>query len=165
VVTDVEELEDFAVRHLTLWVAIRVVDSRRVAELAASVFSMSYSDGTGATAGSNLSSPSRNITVQVGSVFTLQDDNSVTAQYFQEDFNRVGSDNVLGDKESFWFKLYLYLRDKLEQEFKDFQFRGDNVIVGRIELEKDLNLFAYYDSYPYTISPLSRGILSATGGV
>lgn len=158
--TYLPDLSAFSVRHLTLWCAIQLVELRRISEMGASIFSGNFTDGSGAIAGSNLSSPGQNISVSIGSVFSLTDDNSTTAQYFQEDFNRVGSDNVLGDKESFWFKLYLWLRDKLEREFKDFQFRGDNVIFGRITLEKDLNFNTYFDSYPFTFSAHSRGIIN-----
>lgn len=158
--TDILLLDALTIRHLTLWVAIQLVKLRQVAEFASSAFNLSFSDGSGTVAGSNLSSPGTNITVQVGSVFTLTDDNSVTADYFQADFNRVGSDNVLGDKESFWFKLFLWLRKKLESEFQDFYFRDDNVIYGKITLDKDINFLAYYDSYPYTFSPLARNIMS-----
>jgi len=158
--TDVTLLEPYTVRHLTLWVALNLVDLRRIAEQAATVYQMNWSDGSGQVAGANLNSPGQNVTVQIGNVFTLSDSNAVTNNYFTEDYNRVGSDNVLGDKESWWFKLWLYLRDKLERDYEDFSFRSDNVIKGKITLKKDLNYFAYYDSYPYTLSPLTRNIIS-----
>lgn len=158
--TEIQLLNAVTTRHLTLWVALTIIDLRRIAEQAASVYQLNWSDGSGPVAGANLNSPGENITVNIGSVFTLSDDNSVTSNYFNEDFNRVGSENVLGDKESWWFKLWLYLRDKLEREFSDFSFRGDNVIVGKINLQKDLNYFAYYDSYPYTYSKIARDIIS-----
>lgn len=159
-VTDVLLLESETIQHLTLWIAIELVDFRRVTEQAASVYQLNWSDGSGTVAGANLSSPGQNVTVNIGSVFTLSDDNSTTNNYFSEDFNRVGSDNVLGDKDSWWFKLWLYLRDKLEGLFNDFSFRNNNVIVGNINLVKDLNNFTYYDSYPRTLSSLTRNIIS-----
>lgn len=158
--TDVTELNSETIQHLTLWVALNLVDQRRIAEQAAMIYQMNWSDGSGAVAGANLNTPGQNVTVQIGNVFTLSDSNAVTNNYFSEDFNRVGSDNVLGDKESWWFKLWLYLRDKLERTFGDYSFRGDNVIVGKIILQKDLNYFAYYDSYPFTLSSLTRNIIS-----
>lgn len=156
------ELDNTTVRHLSLWIAIQLVKLRQIAESASSVFSLNFTDGVGAVAGSNMSQPGTSVTVQVGSVFTLTDDNSVTGNYFQEDFNRVGSDNVLGDKESFWFKLFLWLRKHIEGEFADFYFRDDNVIQGGSTLTKDSNFLAYFDSYPYTFSPLARNIMSST---
>lgn len=158
--TEILTLKTPTVRHLSLWCSIQLVDLRRLTEVSASTFSYNFTDGTGAIAGSNLSQPGQNISVSIGSVFSLTDDNSTTAQYFQEDFNRVGSDNVLGDKESFWFKLFLWLRKKLEGEFGDFTFRDDNVIFGKIMLDRDLNSLTYFDSYPFTYSNFNRGIVS-----
>lgn len=157
--TAILELEDWAIRHLILWVSISLVDMRRVAEMSASTFIGNFSDGSGGVAGGSNSQPGTSVTVNVGSVFSLTEDNSVTGKFFNEDFNRVGSDNVLGDKMSFWYRLFLQLRKKIEGQFNDFYFRDDNVINGNITLEKDLNYLAYFDSYPYTFSPISRDIM------
>lgn len=158
--TDVLLLNSDTVQHLTIWVALNLVDARRLAEQANSAFQMNWSDGSGAVAGANLNTPGQNVTVQVGNVFTLTDDNSVLNNYFSEDFNRIGSDNVLGDKESWWFKLWLSLRARLERLFGDFSFRDNNAMQSSMILQKDLNFLAYYDSYPWTLSTLTRNIIS-----
>ena len=157
---DVALMNDYTTRHMILWCAIKLVDMRRIAELAQSAIgSMSFSDGTGVIAGTGIDAPGLSVQVNIGSVFTLSDDNSVTAGYFQEDFNRIGSDNVLGDKESFWFKLWLSLRAQLESDYQDYYFRESNAMNSQIILERPLNYFSYFDSWPYTWSPYSRNIL------
>jgi hypothetical protein len=56
----------------------------------------------------------------------------------------------------------LYLRGLLEETFGDYSLRKDNVIPGYIQLQRELDFREYFDSYPFTLSPLSRGILSKT---
>lgn len=143
-------------RHLCYRVAYFLVEKRRSYEAAATFIGQSYTDGTGYDA-SNCNTGNGSTTVQIGSVFTLQED--VTTGFFYEDYNRVGSDNTWGDKYSFWFKLMLYLRGKLEEEFGDYSLRPDNIMVSHSSLEKGVNFRSYYDSYPFTLSPLTRGII------
>lgn len=146
-------------KHLAIWVSYYLVDKRRLYENAANQLGQSFTDGSDYTGSGTNSSPT-STTVQIGSVFTVTED---TAQgYFYEDFNRVGSDNVWGDRYSFWYRLMLYLRGLLEETFGDYSLRKDNVIPGYIVLRRELDFRAYYDSYPFTLSPLSRGILSKT---
>lgn len=147
-------------RHLVLWVSYQLVDKRRLCECAAGSIGQSFTDGSDYTGSDISSSMGTTTTTQIGSVFTITED--PTKGYFYEDFNRVGSDNVLGDRYSFWYKLSLYIRDLLEQQFGDFSLRKDNVIPGNIELTRDLDFRSYYDSWPFTLSPLSRGLLSKT---
>lgn len=145
-------------RHMAIWVAYQLVDKRRLYENAANAIGQSFTDGSD-YAGSD--SGSGNVTsVQIGSVFSITEDPSTGFLY--EDFNRVGSDNVWGDRYSFWYKLMVYLRDLLETHFGDYSLRKDNVIPGFVSLRRDLDFRSYYDSYPFTLSPLSRGILSKT---
>jgi hypothetical protein len=162
--TDVALLDSTTIHHLTLWVALNLVDARRLSEQAAMAFQMNWSDGTGPVAGANLNTPGQSVTVNIGSAFSLTDDNSVNSNYFSADFNRIGSDNVLGDKEGWWFKLWLSLRARLERTFNDFSFRDNNAMQSTMTLQKDLNYLAYYESYPYThpyrLSSLARNILS-----
>ncbi len=157
--TAVLELNEASVRHLVLFIAIMDVDKRQLAEYSAEFFNTQFSDGTGMVAGTGFDSNNGGINVSVGSVFSISDDNSITGKHFQEDFNRVGSDNVLGNKNNFWFKLFLWLRDKLEFEYRDYYFRKENVIIGNVDLQKDINFRAYFDSYPFTLSPTTRGII------
>ena len=147
-------------KHLALWVSYQLVGRRRLFEIAAGSIGQSFTDGSDYT-GSDLSdSTGITTTTQIGSVFTITED--PTKGYFYEDFNRVGSENVLGDRYSFWYRLQLWIREQLEEIFGDYSLRKDNVIPGYIELQRELDFRSYYDSYPFTLSPLSRGVLSKT---
>lgn len=147
-------------RHLALWVSYHICEKRRLYESAAGSIGQSFTDGSDYV-GSNVSEGTgTTTTTQIGSVFTITED--PTKGYFYEDYNRVGSDNVLGDRYSFWYKLQLWIRDQLENLFGDYSLRKDNVIPGYISLQRELDFRSYYDSYPFTLSPLSRGILSKT---
>lgn len=147
-------------RHMAIWVSYYLVDKRRLYEAAAGSIGQTFTDGSDYI-GSDLSSATgTTTTTQIGSVFTITED--PTKGYFYEDFNRVGSDNVLGDRYSFWYRLQLWLRDLLEQQFGDYSLRKDNVIPGYVSLQRELDFRSYYDSYPFQLSPLSRGILSKT---
>lgn len=147
-------------RHLTLWVSYHICEKRRLYESAAGSIGQSFTDGSDYV-GSNVSEGiGTTTTTQIGSVFTITED--PTKGYFYEDYNRVGSDNVLGDRYSFWYRLQLWIRQQLEEMFGDYSLRKDNVIPGYISLQRELDFRSYYDSYPFTLSPLSRGILSKT---
>lgn len=147
-------------KHLALWVSYHICEKRRLYESAAGSIGQSFTDGSDYV-GSNVSEGTgTTTTTQIGSVFTITED--PTKGYFYEDYNRVGSDNVLGDRYSFWYKLQLWIRDQLENLFGDYSLRKDNVIPGYISLQRELDFRSYYDSYPFTLSPLSRGILSKT---
>lgn len=146
-------------KHLAIWVSYYLVDKRRLYENAANAIGQTFTDGSDYTGSSNATAGTVT-TVQIGSVFNITEDPNTG--YFYEDFNRVGSDNVWGDRYSFWYRLMLYLRDLLETQFGDYSLRKDNVIPGYISLQRELDFRSYYDSYPFTLSPLSRGILSKT---
>lgn len=147
-------------KHLALWVSYHICEKRRLYESAAGSIGQSFTDGSDYV-GSNVSEGTgTTTTTQIGSVFTITED--PTKGYFYEDYNRVGSDNVLGDRYSFWYRLQLWIRDQLENLFGDYSLRKDNVIPGYIELTRELDFRSYYDSYPFTLSPLSRGIVSKT---
>lgn len=148
-------------KHMAIWVSYYLVDKRRLYENAANAIGQSFTDGSDYSGSTDASTGvGTSTTVQIGSVFTITEDPS--QGYFYEDYNRVGSDNVWGDRYSFWYKLMLYLRDLLETQFGDYSLRKDNVIPGYISLQRELDFRSYYDSYPFTLSPLSRGILSKT---
>lgn len=146
--------------HLALWVSYHIVEKRRLYEQAAAAIGQSFSDGTDYVGADLSQSMGTTTTTQIGSVFTISEDPS--KGYFYEDFNRIGSDNVLGDRYSFWYKLQIWLRQQLEDQFNDYSLRKNNVMMGYTELVRELDFRAYYDSYPFTLSPLSRGILSKT---
>ena len=128
-------------------------------ECAAKSVGQVYTDGSNYT-GSEISSVPTQTTVQIGSVFSITENEK--DGYFIEDFNRKGSDNIWGDRYSFWYRLMLYLRDLLENTFGDYSLRKDNVIPGYISLQRELDFREYFDSYPFVLSPLSRGIISKT---
>ena len=146
-------------KHLSLWVSYYLTDKRRLYENAANTIGQTFTDGSNYV-GSSDSTVGTVTTVQIGSVFNVTEDPHTG--YFYEDYNRVGSDNTWGDRYSFWYKLMLYLRDLLETQFGDYSLRKNNVIPGYISLQRELDFRSYYDSYPFTLSPLSRGILSKT---
>lgn len=146
-------------KHLSLWVSYYLVDKRRVYENAAASIGQTFTDGSDYVGISDQGAGTVT-TVQIGSVFNITEDPSTGFLY--EDFNRVGSDNVWGDRYSFWYKLMVYLRDLLETQFGDYSLRKNQVIPGYISLQRELDFRSYYDSYPFTLSPLSRGILSKT---
>lgn len=156
--TDVEKLKCPRPHHLMTWCAYWAVDKRRLSEVASiyldqSAFTGSGNGGMYATANSGA-----NVTVQIGDVFTLQE--SGDSQY--NDGERpwaVGADNVLGDANTFWYKVSLWLRKKLEDLFGDYSLRSSNVMQSQMILEKDSNFYAYFDSFPWTISPYTRGVL------
>lgn len=148
-------------KHMAIWVSYYLVDKRRLYENAANAIGQSFTDGSDYTGSTDASiGVGTTTTVQIGSVFSITEDPS--QGFFYEDYNRVGSDNVFGDRYSFWYKLQLYLRDLLETQFGDYSLRKDNVIPGWISFQRDLDFRSYYDSWPFTLSPLSRGILSKT---
>ncbi len=144
-------------RHLVYWVAYYLVEQRRTYEAASVVIGNTYSDGSNYSSYYGSSSPT-DITVSIGSVFTVRED--PTNGFFLDDYNRLGSDNIWGDKYSFWYKLMLYLRQKMEVEFGYYGLRLSEVMESDIILERPQNFRSYFDSYPFTLSPLSRGIIS-----
>lgn len=146
-------------KHITLWVAYYLVEKRRLYENAASAIGQSFTDGSDYV-GSVGNTAGNTTTVNIGSVFTVTEDPSTG--YFSENFNGIGSDNTWGDRYSFWYKLQLYIRDLLETQFGDYSLRKDTVMQGHVQLERELDFRSYYDSFPFMLSPLSRGILSKT---
>lgn len=156
-VSSLSELDERTVPHMVLWLAWHLVAQRRLYETAAAMLGQSnWSDGSGYF--NNGAAPTTNTTVSVGSVFSMTED--LTSGFIDANFDRIGSRNTLGDAYSFWFRLQVDLRSRLENRYGDYSLRDDEVMVGKIILEQPLNYHAYYDSYPYTLSPLSRGILS-----
>lgn len=156
-VASLAELDGRTVPHLILWVAWHLVARRRLYETAAAMLGQSnWSDGSGYF--NSGAAPTTNTTVSVGSVFSMTED--LTSGFIDSNFDRIGSRNTLGDAYSFWFRLQVDLRSRLENRYGDYSLRDDEVMAGKIIREQPLNYHAYYDSYPYTLSPLSRGILS-----
>lgn len=147
-------------RHLALWLAFYLLEKRRLFELSATTLGQStFSNGSGDIGLVTAASGTSSLTMSIGDVFSLSD-NPSGGSSLDEGFNRPGADNIFGDKDSFWYRNQCYVREMFERLFGDFSLRPNQVMFGTIELEKDLNYYAYFDSYPYTISPFTRGILS-----
>lgn len=155
----VEKLHRPSEKHLVIWVSYWIVDKRRVYEMASKKLGLSFTDGTDYDSTSDTGN-SMSTTVNIGSVFTITENTGDGD--ISENFYMVGNDNIWGDKYSFWYRLQCYLRDLLEQMFGDYSLRKDQVIEGHVELTRELDFRSYYDSYPFTLSPLSRGIVSKT---
>lgn len=148
-------------RHLTIWVAYRMVEKRRLYEFSASAMgNQSTFSQTGDAA--LFVSPDGQDTIQmkVGDVFSLSTNPINQDARDRELGNSVGVDNLLDDFNSFWYRLQLTLRDMFERLFGDFSLRPNQVMFGQMELEKQTNVYAYYDNYPYTLSAIARGIIS-----
>ena len=147
--------------HATLWVSYYMLEKRRVYELAAQSLGQSTMSVTGDGKLVSAAPGGVSTSVSVGSVFSLSDDPNTLVQD-DKTFNNVGADNVLGDWGSFWYRLQSWVRDRFEQLFGDFSLRKDQAIPGQITLEKDTNYYAYFDSYPFTLSSYVRGLYESS---
>jgi hypothetical protein len=175
--TDFENITPAQRDHMTYWTAFKLVGKRRLYELAGSTIQSSSLGGNPLINGYNgtsyvtqdsfsLTPPGETTTVQVADVFTLTDDSgSMQNSNYSKEIPQamlapweVGSDNVLMDYYSYWYRLQLWLRDRFEDMFGDNCLRNDNIIIGNMQLHKPENLYAYFDNYPWTHSPYPRGI-------
>lgn len=146
-------------KHLAIWVSYYLVDKRRLYENAANAIGQTFTDGSDYT-GTSDTTAGTVTTVQIGSVFNITED--PTTQDLYENVAQVGVDSVWADRFSFWYRLQLYLRELLETQFGDYSLRKNQVIPGYVELRRELDFRSYFDNWPFTLSPLSRGILSKT---
>jgi hypothetical protein len=147
--------------HLSLWCAYKLVDNRRVYELSGEFLNQSSLTENGYSGILVDATGSSQVSVNIADVFSVTDNN--TDNYNQGELPyRPGADNVLGDAQSFWYRLMLWLRKMVEDDFGDNSLRSATVIEGRLILHKDINFYAYFDSYPYTLSPLVRGLTRST---
>lgn len=147
-----EEFNGRAFEHLCLYAAIMLVDYRRVFAYAQTIFDGTiFADGSGKDLTAAILGDIDNVTVNIGDVFSLQDGSGREDKYpTSDDGTKIGSENFFGDTDSFWYKLFLWLRDRLEQGFSDFSFRKNNGLWSRVTLDKPLSYYQYFDSYPYT---------------
>ena len=144
-----------------IWAAAKLVNERRLNESASEMIGEQFSDGSGyggALNGGTTGPGSNNITIGIGDAIKITEDGG--SGYFDKNFAAIGSENVLGDKYSFWFKLFLSLRERLELEYGDFSLRTSNVMVTDTVLDRPEALRAYFDSYPFTLSTITRGIIT-----
>jgi hypothetical protein len=145
--------------HMILYVSIMLTEYRMFSEYKASVTGAHYSDGSGELMAGVLGIIPSNINISIGSVFSMSDAVSSNTEHFSENWNLPGSDNILGNKNSIWYRQFCILRDQLEQRYKDFTFRKDTGMWSKIQLDKPLNYRSYFDSYPFTISPQPRQVI------
>ena len=158
-ITDVvEDLGPQQTKHLVLWCAYQLVDKRRLYEAASEYISQSNYEGMSGAGVVVTGGGSSSIRVNIGDVFTLEEQLGDSFNK-NETPNQVGADNVLGDARSFWYRLMLWLRKQIEDIYGDFSLRPNQAFAGTIDLERPLNFYAYFDSYPYYISPLTRRIM------
>lgn len=164
--------------HLALWTAYQLVGQRRLYDAAAQAL-MQTGTGTALEVASGtpfvdsssfgVKSGGTSTTVNVGDVFTLseepnamwgvQNDGAIPQDMLAP--WQKGSDNVLMDYYSFWYRLQLWIRDKFETAFPtDNSLRKDTVILGKDKLINTKNWWAYFDNYPWTFSPYLRGMPS-----
>lgn len=165
--TILADMDTVTAEHAALWCAIMEVDERRLADFAGAVLSGYFTDGTGLVMSgglntSNIWNNGDSVTVNIGSVFNMNDAEGGGDIFLGGGANPSlpGADNTLEDWASFWWKLFVWLRDKIEQKFGDTSFRKDSGIWSNITLEKPLNYQTYFDSYPYTFSKNTRNIIS-----
>lgn len=164
-------------KHFVLWVAYNVVGDRRLYELASQNLLRSTLgghpeqnvalDGIDNTSFSP-NNPGSDLQVNIGDTFTLsQTANSSIGLYNDGEIPKdmlppwmVGSDNVLMDYYSFWYRLQLFLRERFELVTGDQSLRKNTVVNGRIALDprSSNKFYSYFDSYPWVFSPYLRGI-------
>ena len=163
--------------HMCLWVAYQLVGDRRLYELASQNLIQSTLGGNPDqlqnldiidASSFSLTGPGSDIQVQVGDVFTLNEDkNTELGIYNSGEIPKdmvppwgVGSDNNLMDYYSFWYRLQLWLRDRLEMQCGDYSLRKDTVLNGRVSLDprSSNKFYSYFDSYPWVFSPYLRGV-------
>lgn len=161
--------------HLQYFCALWLVDLRRMFEYSTRFYSLLYTDGSTGAPGSQVPSFSYmsnnadgdSINVQIGSVFSLNDvehDGANTRTDYSGSPSHgsaglAGTEMFFDDENSFWYRYYCWLRDKLEQQFQDFSFRKENGVWGTTTLLKDLSLRTYFDSFPLTgLGPRLRGL-------
>jgi hypothetical protein len=160
VTDDISKFRSHRPQHMSLWIAYWLVDKRRLYELAGEIMGQSTFSFSGKSGMIGVSQDGGTIDVNLGDVFRLND--APTTKFNEgERPAGFGADNVLGDAYSFWYRLQLYIRRQYEMMFGDNALRPDQIMMGTIDLQKDQNFYAYYDQYPYTISPLSREILGS----
>lgn len=149
-----EILDEFKQReydHLCIYVAILMVDYRRVSAYAQQFFNGSiFADGSGSDINAVTNGDFESVSVNIGDVFNLTEGNGYNSKFpTTDDGTAIGSENFFGDFDSFWYRIFLWLRDKLEQGYNDFSFRKNNGLWSDTILDKPLTYYQYFDSYPY----------------
>lgn len=153
-------LTEKSLTHLCLHTAISLVDMRRMYEAGNIAFGQYFSDGSGTMFTGPYSMAGDSINVNIGQVFSLSEDDSTAAMSGNDNWNMAGSEIFFGDKNSFWYRLFCWLRDRLEHKFEDYEFRTNVGITSKAILDRPLNFRSYFDSYPFTLSPYTRQIIN-----
>ena len=169
VIEEVEGLPEQTFAHICLWAAFYLVEDRRLYEAAAEML-VGLDDQLSIAGGSSFGaqrSPNMRMTLNIGSAFTLEEGGpefnasagragGAPAQY--------GADNVLGDEDSFWYRLQAVIRKRFEDIYRQPHLRSNEIIEGIVEAmpTNDRNFLAFFDSFPHTLSPYSRGIFGGS---
>ena len=157
-------LPEKMVDHMMLWVSFYAVEDRRAYEMAGQGLmggadNLDLSTGFSSLIGGNNSLTSE-LEVQIGSVFTMREKPGGAGDSRDNKVGQVGADNVLGDDANFWYRLQGHIRKRFEDIYRDYALRSNQVLEGVEELDPatQMNYMAFFDSYPYQLSPYSRGI-------
>lgn len=173
------ESEDFDFReqeHFIYWVSYYLVQQRRVYELAGEQLQFStYSGIPGIGDGLQVlnsgsfvynKNAGETVQVQIGDVFTLSEDPGASiGLYNNGEIPKdmvppwgIGSDNVLMDYYSFWYRLQLWIRNRFEQKFQDYCLRQSQMMTSKMSLDPrdSVKWAGYFDSYPWVFSPFLR---------
>lgn len=141
-------LSYFDRQRMILWVAYYLIDRRRM--MMASASELMRLNGTGDSCGSFINT-NKSVTTSVGDVFSVTESNSESGKGLD------GFTSLWGDKYSYLTKLQLWIRDRLEKQFKDFSLR-DNVMINQsFGIYKQWESSAWVDTL--RLSSLSRDLL------
>jgi len=166
----VSTLDPAFIPHLIIWCSFYALEDRRKFEMMASAIPSILYGGSGSGAmssGQSYSFHNLRTEVNIGSVFSLSYGGPESSSIYGSGKGvssptQVGSDNVIGDINGVWYLLQGQIRKRMEDLYACFDLRSEQVISGASSLDRvhDFNLMSYFDSFPYTISPYLRSILS-----
>lgn len=147
--------------HIIWWCSFYIVEKRRLIEMANNLSDVVFTNDSSSFSGyqaTGITKDFGSLNVQLADVFSLQvpDIASVNNQAGMSK-NSVGDDNLLGDA-GFWWKLQMYLRALLERDYSDFSLRPNQIMTGQMWLDKESNINAHYDTFPYEIYTRTRPI-------
>lgn len=126
-------------KKICFWVAYWLLDVRRSS---VALYGAMYSEtSTGASSATVGVDTMRDVTVRVGEVFTITD-RQQPASDAQKGFSALW-----GDKDTYWTRLQLYLRQQYEKLFNDFSLRDDVMRSSNFILEKNWSPFAHVDTF------------------
>ena len=163
-------LPEQRIPHLTMFSAFYALEDRRLYDKAADSLFGGADDFDMLSGGANSiygaqKSAGLKTSVSIGSVFNLDDDPTTSGANSVKKpggaVAQVGADNILGDEHSYYYMLQGMIRKRFEDIYRDYSLRSNEVVEGSMDLSpvRDANFMAYFDSFPFTISPLARGVV------